>query len=351
MLAADSLNSTMISRVSLMASYLLARTASASLAIADTILVRTDDVLSKPYLSLVSSESLMSKSILSRQQADASPVNDGIQLQPDGSLNLTAWDQDTNNACINMLRSIQRSSNPSGNCICYNLPSLDAESGVFEAELRLYKVSDPRGSWTGIKPTDIKVSVSYNGASASAVKAETLAGNGMKGNMSSVAKRSDLAGREDHNPELLQAYMLVGQIDENKMSESMSMAALQSLVMPTLTLAATNNSGIRIATNVSLNEATFLNGVFSHQVVQSDFSAAQAAVDDALAALHNGTAAFILPGVQLMIFPVGLIITSIWLAIGLAVYGMGTFERIQYAEMYKQRKGFDTGRGRGGKTF
>lgn len=128
-------------------------------------------------------------------------------------------------------------------------------------------------------------------------------------------------------------------------------AALQSLVMPTLTLAATNNSGVRIATNVSLNEATFVNGVFSREVVLSDFSAAQAAVDDALAALHNGTAAFILPGTQLMIFPIGLIIISIWLVIGLAVYGMGTFERIQYAEMYKQRKGFDTGRVRGGKTF
>lgn len=127
-------------------------------------------------------------------------------------------------------------------------------------------------------------------------------------------------------------------------------AALQSLVMPTLTLAATNTSGIRIATNVSLNEATFLNGVFSRAVVMSDFSAAQAAVDDALDALHNGTAAFILPGTQLMIFPIGLVITSVWLALGLAAYGLGTFERIQYAEMYKQRKNVDSGRGRG-KTF
>lgn len=116
-------------------------------------------------------------------------------------------------------------------------------------------------------------------------------------------------------------------------------AALQSLVMPTLTLSATNSSGSQISTNVSLNEATFLNGVFSREVVMSDFSAAQAAVDDALAALANGTAAFVLPGVQIMIFPIGLVITSVWLAIGLAAYGWGTYERIQYAEMYKLRKG------------
>ncbi len=219
MLVADSLNSTMVSRLSLMASYLLARTASASVALADSILVRADDVLSTPYASLVAAGASLasSDSILRRQQAD------GIQLQPDGALNLTAWDQDTNNACISTLRSLQRASNPSGNCICYNLPSLDAKSGVFEAELRLYKVAEPRGSWTGIKPTDIKVSVSYNGASASPVKPDALTGKGMQGVMSSVARRSVLEGREDHNPELLQAYMLVGQIDEKEMSDQMSM--------------------------------------------------------------------------------------------------------------------------------
>lgn len=219
-------NATMVNRIALMAASLLACTASASLALADSLLLRADDVLSTPYASLESSESLLSKSILFRRQApdDNTTVvapgdNDGIQLQPDGTLNLTAWDQDTNEACIAALRAITRSSNPSGNCICYNLPSLDADSGVFEAELRLYKVSDPRGSWAGIKPTDIKVSVSYKGASASPVKADTLKGAGMTGNMSSVARR-DI---EEHNPELLQSYMLVGQIDEKEMEENMSM--------------------------------------------------------------------------------------------------------------------------------
>ncbi|KAM3500401.1 hypothetical protein MY10362_006439 [Beauveria mimosiformis] len=352
----------MVLRVSLMAGYLLARTASASLALAaDSILVRAEDVLSTPYLSLTP------KPVLRRRQQqpqagdasdnnNATTRNDGIQLQPDGSLNLTAWNQDTDAACVDALRAITRATNPSGNCICYNLPSLDARTGVFEAELRLYKVSEPRDSWAGIAPAGIKVSVSYTGASAGPVRPAALTGKGMQGAAKSVVSRSDdggLESREDHNPQLLHAYMLVGQIDEKGMLDQMSMAALQTLVMPTLTLAATNSSGVRLATNVSLNEATFVNGVFSRDVVQSDFSAAQAAVDDALAALHNGTAAFVLPGVQLMILPIGLIITSIWLAIGLAAYGLGTFERIQYAEMYKERKGAAAagGPGRGAKSF
>ncbi|KAM3538838.1 hypothetical protein ARSEF1564_008253 [Beauveria bassiana] len=353
-------------RVSIMAGYLLAaRTASASLALAaDSILVRAQDVLSTPYLSLTP------KPVLGRRQQtqvsdansnnssnsnnDATTRNDGIQLQPDGSLNLTAWNKDTDAACVDALRAITRATNPSGNCICYNLPSLDARTGVFGAELRLYKVSDPRDGWAGIAPADIKVSVSYSGASASPVSPDAVIGKGMQsgggGGAKSVVQRSvgGLESREDHNPQLLHAYMLVGQIDNKETLDQMSMAALQTLVMPTLTLAATNSSGVRLATNVSLNEATFVNGVFSRDIVQSDFSAAQAAVDDALAALHNGTAAFVLPGVQLMILPIGLIITSIWLALGLAAYGLGTFERVQYAAMYRERKGAAAGRGGGG---
>lgn len=114
-------------------------------------------------------------------------------------------------------------------------------------------------------------------------------------------------------------------------------ATLEEVLIPTFTLSATTPRGANIKTNISLNEASFLTGVFSKSVVLSDFSAAQAAVSAQLDALHNGTHAFILPGVQLMIFPTGTIITSIWLVLGLAAYGLGTFERISYADMYKRR--------------
>ena len=111
-----------------------------------------------------------------------------------------------------------------------------------------------------------------------------------------------------------------------------------------MTLAAKTPAGQNVNTTVSFNEASFLRGVFSQHVVRSDFAAAQANVQEQIAALANGTVAFVLPGTQLMILPIGTIITSIWLVIGLAAYGWGTFERINYAEMYKQRtsknKGF-----------
>jgi hypothetical protein len=108
--------------------------------------------------------------------------------------------------------------------------------------------------------------------------------------------------------------------------------------MPVLTLTGVNATGQTISTNVSSNEAVFVTGVFSKEIILSDVAVAQAALDVRIDGLTNGTVAFVLPGVQLMIFPVGLIITSIWLVLGVTAYGYGTYQRISYAEQYKRRK-------------
>jgi hypothetical protein len=186
-------------------------------------LLRADDVLSKPYVSVMASSTALALSRRQEVGTGSDSSTDGIQLMPDGTLNLTAWDADTDTACVSMLQSLQRSSNPSGNCICYNLPALDATNGVFEAELRVYRISEPRGSFAGINQSDIKVNVAYHGASASSVSAESLKGSGMVGNVSQISARSQLITRDGSNPELLQAYMLVGQIDKSEMSDNMSM--------------------------------------------------------------------------------------------------------------------------------
>ena len=107
--------------------------------------------------------------------------------------------------------------------------------------------------------------------------------------------------------------------------------------MPTVTLNALNAAGLKVATNVSSNEAAFVAGVFSQETVMSEFSLAQAAVELEIAAMKNGTAAFVLPGVQILIFPVGLVITSLWMVLGMAAYAYGTINRIQFADSYKRR--------------
>ncbi|KND89663.1 hypothetical protein TOPH_05657 [Tolypocladium ophioglossoides CBS 100239] len=306
-------------------------------------ILRADDVLSLPYASSFHPPSLLvhrqdtSPNTNSNTDIDTAAkvsANKAVKLNPNGTLNVTAWDMATNAACAASLRSLSRSSNPSGNCICYNLPSLNTATGVFEADLRLYRVSEPRDAFAGVAPGDINVGVQYRGASVSPVSMSEITGMGMVQNRT----RAVVSRAETVEPQLLRTYLFVGQIHKAEMKNSMSMAAIEALIMPTFTLTAQNPNGGAVSTNVSLNEASFLTGVFAAQVVMSDFSAAQAAVDDRLAALHNGTAAFVLPGVQLMIFPVGLIITSVWLLLGVVAYGTGTYERMYYADMYKRRQ-------------
>lgn len=108
--------------------------------------------------------------------------------------------------------------------------------------------------------------------------------------------------------------------------------------MPTVTLTGKNLEGQQVSTNVSSNEAAFVNGIFSTDVVMSDFALASLAVENITAQMLEGTVAFVLPGVNILIFPVGLIITSIWLVVGFGFYAFGTYERYNYRDTYRRRK-------------
>ncbi|KAM0271371.1 hypothetical protein ACHAQH_009136 [Verticillium albo-atrum] len=262
---------------------------------------------------------------LSKRQ-EANPDSQ-VALNPDGTMDMNAWEEETTSACRDSLAQLNVASNPSGTGICYNLPSLDPATGVFEADLRLFKVSEPSGQFQGIPPENIEVGLSFAGASVSPVESSRIAG-GVR--QSTKIKRAEVM-------DLLQSYMFVGQINPSNMQEKMTMAELEALVLPVLTLTATNTTGQRVSTNVSSNEAAFLTGVFSREVVMSEFATAQQAVNNATAELRNGTVAFVLPGVQIMIFPVGLVITGIWTFVGFVAYGIGTYDRIGYAESFKRR--------------
>ncbi|AEO67258.1 uncharacterized protein THITE_2116160 [Thermothielavioides terrestris NRRL 8126] len=256
-------------------------------------------------------------------------MNSGTPLKSDGSIDLNAWNTQVNAACQDSLRSLHTASNPSGTCVCYNLPLLNNETGAFEADLRLFQLSPPTGDFQGIPQDQIQVELSYQGASVSEVKNASAA--------SAVRLRARQDNGNGTDLPLLQSYMFVGQVDKDKMTGQVSMAQWQALVMPIVTLKATNGNGQTVSTNVSSNEAAFVTGVFSKDVVMSNLLLAQLAVNDQLAGLKNGTVAFVLPGIQLMIFPIGLIITSVWLLLGLVAYGFGTYERYQFREAHRRR--------------
>ncbi|KAL5612877.1 hypothetical protein BROUX41_004044 [Berkeleyomyces rouxiae] len=272
-----------------------------------------------------------------------------VPLNADGTVDMEAWDSSTEKACQDALSGTTIASNPSGTGICYNLAALNITSGIFQADLRLYKISDPSGDFAAVLPSNIQVKLSYDGAFVSTVdvlnsSATTTASPTATAstvprsiNLSPLGKRDMSVERRENAVPLLKQYMLVGQIDPARMAPDMSLASLETLVMPILTLNAAGSTGI-IQTNVSSNEALFVNGVFSREVVMSDLSLAMWAVEAVHAELANGTVAFVLPGMQLMIYPIGLGITSAWMVIGLAVYGFGTYERFMYAARYRRQK-------------
>ena len=155
----------------------------------------------------------------STTQSATGPASN-VLLNQDGTINMTAWDAQANEACSTALSHLPGASNPSGTCICYNLPALDNITGTFEADLRLYQISSPSGQFSGIPAENIQVGLSYSGASVSPVTASTAS---EKVVVSTVTPRQDDASSNNTNLKLLQTYLFVGQIDKNQMTAPLTM--------------------------------------------------------------------------------------------------------------------------------
>jgi hypothetical protein len=103
-------------------------------------------------------------------------------------------------ACVDAFADITNVSNAAGWAACYNVLYLNNQTGIFEADLRLYQVSQPSGPFAGIPNTNIHLALNYPEAAISATSQQT--------------KRSELATRQTNsNMSQLQQYSFVGQID------------------------------------------------------------------------------------------------------------------------------------------
>lgn len=106
-------------------------------------------------------------------------------------------------ACNTALSPIKKAYNDAGFLGCYNIPFLNTNTGVFEADLRLYQLSQPAGAFAGVKSTDISVQLSYPNAAFSTIPQSTK-----------PKKRGfGLETRQDSgNLNELQNYLFVGQV-------------------------------------------------------------------------------------------------------------------------------------------
>jgi hypothetical protein len=79
--------------------------------------------------------------------------------------NSASWNAQAQQSCMSAVMALQgTSSNPAGLAVCYNVPYLDEQKGVFQAELRMFNICAPTNDFVGVTPSDMLVTLSYCGA-------------------------------------------------------------------------------------------------------------------------------------------------------------------------------------------
>jgi hypothetical protein len=249
------------------------------------------------------------------------------------------WNTSVSDACTNALSSMDITAiNPSGMAACYNIPFLDNTTGVFEADLRLYQMSQPSGLFTGISPSDLSISLSYLAAQISSnqiVKRDSIT-------QGPIFTTLSLSKRQDANStvSMMAAFDFVGMINPAIMKTApLNMTALSSILTPQIVLsAASPKNGAVLNATIDHDTISYVAGKFAGQAnTNTTVNAARAS------AIAAAATAFVLPGVTLGIFPIGLIITGSWTVLFVGVVGWGTVGRIRFRGHYRRRLARVTG--------
>lgn len=108
--------------------------------------------------------------------------------------------------------------------------------------------------------------------------------------------------------------------------------SLQALLIPSVTLHAKSTSGSTLNTSLVQDSANFVTGVFAvDQTAKAVTSTTEADVaiptDDV----------FVVPGVKILIFPIGGVITGVWAGLLGITVGYGTIGRINFRDQFRRR--------------
>ena len=149
-----------------------------------------------------------------RQSSPSQPASPGPSSRVTPSdrpaMNPQVWNTTTSAACMNSLMMANGSEpNPSGLSVCYNLPYLNNDTGVFQADLRLYRVAPATGNWAGVPQNDFSVGLSYKGASVSP-DGNTLSKR-VEHTATTERRQSGSASRQ--TPQVIQGFNFVGQMN------------------------------------------------------------------------------------------------------------------------------------------
>ncbi|KAL8777258.1 MAG: hypothetical protein Q9194_002653 [Teloschistes cf. exilis] len=257
--------------------------------------------------------------------ANSSP-SEGVSSSP------SAWKNQTTDACVRSLSTLNgKASNPTGLAACYNIQTLDSKTGIFNADLQLYRVAAATGNWVSLMTRAVNVGLSYSDATVAPSSSNRKRAEVPTSAEPRLLERTRVRRAAAAVPSKIQEMSFVGKINANRLRDLDDTAKVHVLLIPRIALTGIDQDGQAISTELSSSEASFVNGMFA---IKSASSTSPGAPTTSAAAK---AATFVLPGRTLGIFPVGLIITSVWTVLFVATVGYGTMERIRFREAYRRR--------------
>jgi hypothetical protein len=139
--------------------------------------------------------------------------------------NVTQWNAQTIASCTTALGALNgNASNPSGMAACYNIAYLEKSTGVFQADLQLFTISPPSGSFANIPSQNVMVKLQYSGAAVSAVNASSLMRRAdAVSPISRPQSVDEMEKRQAAVPTIAQSYTFVGQINKNLLTSTTTM--------------------------------------------------------------------------------------------------------------------------------
>ncbi|KAB8297674.1 hypothetical protein EYC80_001482 [Monilinia laxa] len=252
-----------------------------------------------------------------RSITDAAPVTTA-------ATSLSDWNTQTEAACSQALDLLDmQNTDPSGLAVCYNLPYVDNSTGVFKADLRLYNVSAPTGAFANIPSQDVQVGLNYAEATVSVVNMSTLMSRSESEGTSLISWPRAIRKRQSTNStgrrlNLVQSYAFVGQMNKEIYWHGVGQDV----------------SGGTVNTTLNTNQASFVNGVFSEQAAGVTKTVVQPPIQTLVVA---SDAPFVVPGLNILIFPIGGIITGVWAILFIATISYGTIGRMQFRDQFRAR--------------
>ncbi|EDN07328.1 predicted protein [Histoplasma mississippiense (nom. inval.)] len=256
----------------------------------------------------------------SRSATEQNPPTGTSGLAPPPVFDEQKFNAAADKACLKALDDLVTVVNPSGMAACFNIPYFDNKTGAFEADIRVYKLTEAVGEFAGIPLSEYALKMNIPQAT-----------------ISNPRRLVDKTRNDQGEVKLLEEFRNFGQISRQLQVNKLTKDDIRVLLIPNITVGASNPQNQKsVITTLSSDTLSYVAGFFTNK----DNSPVNITMPDAnsrLPGIVAAATAFVLPGTTLGIFPTGLIITSAWAGVFLGAVGYGTIIRMKFRDHYRRR--------------